>query len=267
MNSERYDFLCDEEYTISMFSKRLKMIRTKSEMTQQQFANTFGISVAALSYYETGKRIPDIAFLAKLKEYFDVPLDYFLGFTNSTTKENINITNSTHLSEKALNKVSHYISDSQCSFDPDYDCDDILNKILESEDFYKVLDILTYGSTGLNILYPDIEYLYFYAAREMLNIFKEIIENHRDKIKHKAMEEQFLSHNLTKGEKKDFFEWVRDKTRNEIREFLAEQDTFRKELDEQWDSYLNEYKNTERFKRLSKLKEVNNNGKHNPTQE
>ena len=57
-----------EEYTIPIFADRLKHIRTQAGLTQQQFAAEIGISVAALSYYETGKRVPDIIFIKKISE-------------------------------------------------------------------------------------------------------------------------------------------------------------------------------------------------------
>ena len=82
------DMFEDIEYlTVGVFSNRLRTIRVESGLTQQQLANELGVSVAALSYYETGRRIPDIVFLSKLSEYFIIPADYFLGFTNSSKKE------------------------------------------------------------------------------------------------------------------------------------------------------------------------------------
>ena len=66
-----YDFCGIEEDVIKVFSERLKKTRISAKLTQQQFANEMGISVAALSYYETGKRVPDIIFLKKVSEYID----------------------------------------------------------------------------------------------------------------------------------------------------------------------------------------------------
>ncbi|MBQ9803016.1 MAG: helix-turn-helix transcriptional regulator [Clostridia bacterium] len=56
----------------------LKEIRTRKKYTQLKVALDLSISREALSYYETGKRSPDIEMLVKLSHYFNVSIDYLI---------------------------------------------------------------------------------------------------------------------------------------------------------------------------------------------
>ena len=56
----------------------LKEIRKKRKYSQLKVAMDLCISREALSYYETGKRSPDIDMLVRLSEYFNVSIDYLI---------------------------------------------------------------------------------------------------------------------------------------------------------------------------------------------
>ena len=60
----------------------LKEIRKKRKFSQLKVAMDLCISREALSYYETGKRSPDVDMLVKLSEYFDVSIDYLITGKN-----------------------------------------------------------------------------------------------------------------------------------------------------------------------------------------
>ena len=64
---------------MSKFSIRLKELRTKKQVPQQQLADLLGISTRALRFYEDGSREPKIEGLIKLANFFDVTLDYLVG--------------------------------------------------------------------------------------------------------------------------------------------------------------------------------------------
>ena len=66
--------------------KGLRSIRLKKGYTQQKVALDLNISREALSYYETGKRNPDIQMLKTLSEYFDVSIDYLINGTEFISK-------------------------------------------------------------------------------------------------------------------------------------------------------------------------------------
>ena len=56
----------------------LRMIRQKKKYMQLKVAMDLAISREALSYYETGKRSPDVQMLLLLSDYFDVSIDYLI---------------------------------------------------------------------------------------------------------------------------------------------------------------------------------------------
>ena len=58
--------------------KGLRKIRKKKGYSQLKVAMDLNISREALSYYENGKRSPDIKMLIRLSEYFGVSIDYLI---------------------------------------------------------------------------------------------------------------------------------------------------------------------------------------------
>ena len=56
----------------------LREIRIKKGYTQLKVAMDLNISREALSYYENGKRCPDLQMLVIMSEYFDVSIDYLI---------------------------------------------------------------------------------------------------------------------------------------------------------------------------------------------
>lgn len=58
--------------------KGLLAIRKKKGYSQLKVAFALNISREALSYYENGKRSPDISMLLRMSEYFDVSIDYLI---------------------------------------------------------------------------------------------------------------------------------------------------------------------------------------------
>ena len=57
----------------------LKLIRKKKNYSQLKVAMDLCISREALSYYENGKRSPDLQMLRTLSEYFNVSIDYLVN--------------------------------------------------------------------------------------------------------------------------------------------------------------------------------------------
>lgn len=57
----------------------LKAIRKKKGYSQLKVAMDLAISREALSYYENGKRSPDIEMLKRFSDYFDVSIDYLIN--------------------------------------------------------------------------------------------------------------------------------------------------------------------------------------------
>lgn len=58
---------------------RLKELRLAAGKTQQEIGDLVGITAAAMSYYETGKRGLDASTIVVLCDYYGVSADYLLG--------------------------------------------------------------------------------------------------------------------------------------------------------------------------------------------
>ncbi len=57
----------------------LVAIRKKKGYNQLKVAMDLSISREALSYYENGKRSPDIDMLCRMSKYFNVSIDYLIN--------------------------------------------------------------------------------------------------------------------------------------------------------------------------------------------
>lgn len=57
----------------------LKIIRKQKGYSQLKVAMDLNISREALSYYENGKRSPDVFMLRKLSKYFNVSIDFLVN--------------------------------------------------------------------------------------------------------------------------------------------------------------------------------------------
>ncbi len=56
----------------------LREIRRRKKLNQLKVALDLNISRESLSYYENGKRSPDVEMLVKFSQYFDVSIDYLI---------------------------------------------------------------------------------------------------------------------------------------------------------------------------------------------
>ena len=56
----------------------LKEIRKRKKYSQLKVAMDLSISREALSYYENGRRSPDVDMLVKLSRYFNVSIAYLI---------------------------------------------------------------------------------------------------------------------------------------------------------------------------------------------
>lgn len=57
----------------------LKIIRKQKKYSQLKVAMDLNISREALSYYENGKRNPDVQLLRTLSNYFNVSIDFLIN--------------------------------------------------------------------------------------------------------------------------------------------------------------------------------------------
>lgn len=63
------------------FKDRIKKLRIDKKMTQQELGNIFGLTSTGISYWESGKAIPNMEMMTKISNFFDVTIDYLMGNT------------------------------------------------------------------------------------------------------------------------------------------------------------------------------------------
>ena len=63
----------------SLFPTRLRELRKEKGVSQQECADTLGVSKSTLGLWENGDTLPDARSLAQMAEYYGVSADYMLG--------------------------------------------------------------------------------------------------------------------------------------------------------------------------------------------
>ena len=58
------------------FSEKLKMLRLKKGLTQEELAKETGVGVSAISMYEQGNRIPRDEIKIRLAKFFEESVEY-----------------------------------------------------------------------------------------------------------------------------------------------------------------------------------------------
>lgn len=62
-----------------MLGKKILELRKRHDMTQEELAAEMGVSIAAVSKWETGVSVPDVIMLCALADFFHVTTDFLLG--------------------------------------------------------------------------------------------------------------------------------------------------------------------------------------------
>ncbi len=66
-------------FDMQQIGKEISRLRKEKDMTQMELADKLGISYQAVSNWERGNSMPDIAKLPELADIFDISLDELLG--------------------------------------------------------------------------------------------------------------------------------------------------------------------------------------------
>lgn len=72
----------------NIIAGRIKQVRRDSDMTQEQMAETLGVSRSTLANWESGTREPNAGELVNFCKIFMVTLDYMCGRSDSSTDIN-----------------------------------------------------------------------------------------------------------------------------------------------------------------------------------
>ena len=65
------------------FNESLKEVRIEKNISQSQLAKDTGLSQSAISFWESGERLPSIQAIIILAKYYNVSSDYLLGLTDN----------------------------------------------------------------------------------------------------------------------------------------------------------------------------------------
>ncbi len=68
---------------------RLKTLREEKNLFQSDLAKVLNVSIAAYSFYESGKRDMGTDTVKKLADFFDVSTDYLLGISDIRNPEEL----------------------------------------------------------------------------------------------------------------------------------------------------------------------------------
>lgn len=63
----------------NIFGENLRTLRLSEKITQDELGKKLGVCNQTVSFWEIGKREPDLDMLVKIAENFQVSTDYLLG--------------------------------------------------------------------------------------------------------------------------------------------------------------------------------------------
>ena len=119
-----------------MIGERLKQLRIKNGLKQQELADMFGLSSGTISFYESEQRKPDIDFIVAVAKYFDVSTDYLLGLTNAIDKENIDISKVTGLNDFSLTILEQSLKETNNA------AAEVIDTVICGGDFLRLVNLI-----------------------------------------------------------------------------------------------------------------------------
>jgi len=95
---------------MEIIKNRIRDLREDLDLRQIDVAKATGIDQKTLSNYETGKTNPDSYALIKLADFFQVTVDYLIGYSNSNIQSNKDVANKLSDLEKEINSLKRLFS-------------------------------------------------------------------------------------------------------------------------------------------------------------
>jgi two-component system chemotaxis response regulator CheY len=138
--------------------KKIYELRKNQDLTQENLASEMGISIAAVSKWETGNSIPDILMLCSIADFFDVSTDELLG--RAKNKKKVIVVDDVEFVRDSLKKV---LSENGCEVIGEAkEGKELLNMLKVKKADLIFLDIKMPGMDGIEALeyvikdYPNI---------------------------------------------------------------------------------------------------------------
>lgn len=67
---------------INHLAERLKLLRLEKSITQSALAQIIMVPRVTYAHYELGKRTPDLDTIIRLARYYNVTVDYLIGYSD-----------------------------------------------------------------------------------------------------------------------------------------------------------------------------------------
>lgn len=149
-----------------VFAERIKELRKRLEMTQDEMATKIGITRQSLSLYEKGERIPDIVVLRRICDATNCSPNYLLGLSESTVDYYADAMNRFGIDEDAVAYMENEIK--QRSLET------TVNIVFHNRNFWRLLENMSFsiGKDELDPDYPD--YIEFQCSKMMVAIVGEV---------------------------------------------------------------------------------------------
>lgn len=127
--------------------------------TQEDFAEKAGIGLASLKKYINGTNVYRVDLLPRFAELLECSYDYLLGYSRSPIRENSDISNELHLSDKAIELIRKMVSfgeDNYYYMSYFY----ILNSMIENEDLmFELVEYVIQSRYIVNQIQPVLDAL------------------------------------------------------------------------------------------------------------
>jgi len=75
-----------EDIDMAEFAKIFKRLRQERELSQSRLAEQLGLSKSAVNMYERGDRRPDFETAEMIADFFNVDMNYLLGYSDKITR-------------------------------------------------------------------------------------------------------------------------------------------------------------------------------------
>ena len=125
------------------FAIRLKLLREERNLSQADLADKLGVSRGSISFYENCDRTPDIEFLVKASDFFDVSFNYLLGKSESKSSdvETEGICIKTGLNASTIELLTY------------------INENKQDNIYFTLIDLMNYFGTGYDDIWLTIDVL------------------------------------------------------------------------------------------------------------
>lgn len=175
---------------MSKISLRIADLRKKAKVTQQELADSVGVSFQTVSKWENGVNMPDIAILPLLADYFNVSTDQLLGLKP--------LDGETYISEQTATKdfwnqkLEYLLRTRQNSWNDDY-ARFLISQVWKIQQPVSVLDCgCGYGFLGLLLL----PYLPGGSTYTGIDFAEDLVQKGKTLFESQKIEAEFLCENV-----------------------------------------------------------------------